>query len=333
MKKWLWGLLFILSAFSCAVYGRGESLVVYTYSSFPVPLMEEITRVFQEQYDTTVDFKAFSDTGPLFNQLIQEKQNPYADVVIGLDNNYFLQAVRADLFQGYKPQGAQKIREDLIFDPEFRLTPFDFGYVLFNYDSAKLKRVPKTHQELTDPIYRGKIILANPLTSSPGQVFLLTTVALFGEDGYLDYWRKLKGNILAITPGWDEAYGMYTMGEAPIVLSYGTSPVFHLLYENTERYKALVLDNSAYAQIEGAGIVKDAKNLNGAQRLLDYLLSVEFQALIAENQFMLPVRTDVELPESFRLAAQADQVLNLPPGQVEANLEKWLAEWEQVINE
>jgi thiamine transport system substrate-binding protein len=171
------------------------------------------------------------------------------------------------------------------------------------------------------------------LTSSPGQVFLLTTVALFGEDGYLDYWRKLKGNILAITPGWDEAYGMYTMGEAPIVLSYGTSPVFHLLYENTERYKALVLDNSAYAQIEGAGIVKDAKNLNGAQRLLDYLLSVEFQALIAENQFMLPVRTDVELPESFRLAAQADQVLNLPPGQVEANLEKWLAEWEQVINE
>ena len=307
--------------------------MIYTYSSFPAPLMEEIIKVFREQHDLTVDFKSFSDTGPLFNQLIQEKGKPYADVVIGLDNNYFPQAVRADLFQAYKPRDAQQIRDDLIFDPEFRLTPFDFGYVLFNYDSAKLEQIPETHQELTDPAYRGKIIIANPMTSSPGQVFLLTTIALFGEDGYLDYWRKLKDNILAITPGWDEAYGMYTMGEAPIVLSYGTSPVFHLLYENTEQYKALVLDNSAYAQIEGAGIVKGAKNLACAKKLLDYLLSAEFQALIPENQFMMPVRTDVELPESFRVAAQADHVLNLPLEQVEANLAKWLAAWEQVINE
>jgi thiamine transport system substrate-binding protein len=126
---------------------------------------------------------------------------------------------------------------------------------------------------------------------------------------------------------------MYTMGEAPIVLSYGASPVFHLLYENTEQYKALVLDNSAYAQIEGVGIVKGAKNPDGAKKLLDYLLSTEFQALIPENQFMMPVRTDVGLPESFRVAAQADRLLNLSPEQVEANLERWLAAWEEMINE
>lgn len=333
LKRRLWCFLLFLLVISCVVYGRGEKLVVYTYSSFPAPLMDEIRKVLREQHNLTVDFKSFSDTGPLFNQLIQEKGKPYADVVIGLDNNYYPRAVQEDLFQAYIPRGAQLIRKDLIFDPEFRLTPFDFGYVLFNYDSAKLEQVPRTHQELTDPAYKGKIIITNPMTSSPGQVFLLTTIALFGEDGYLDYWRKLKDNILAITPGWDEAYGMYTMGEAPIVLSYGASPVFHLLYENTEQYKALVLDNSAYAQIEGVGIVKGARNLAGAKKLLDYLLSAEFQALIPENQFMMPVRTDVKLPESFRVAAQVDHLLNLPPERVEANLERWLAAWEEMINE
>ena len=272
--------------------------------------MEEIIKVLREEHDLTVDFKSFSDTGPLFNQLIQEKGKPYADVVIGLDNNYYLRAVREDLFQAYKPRGAQQIRKDLIFDPEFRLTPFDFGYVLFNYNSAELEQIPKTHQELTDPVYKGKIIIANPMTSSPGQVFLLTTIALFGEDGYLDYWRKLKDNILAITPGWDEAYGMYTMGEAPIVLSYGASPVFHLLYENTEQYKALVLDNSAYAQIEGVGIVKGAKNPDGAKTT--GLPSFHGFQAIGESIYDA-CRTDVGLPVSVwppRLTAYLISRLN-----------------------
>jgi len=333
MKRKLFVVVLALLILGGMVYGVSDRLVVYTYSSFPVPLIEAVKADFRALHGMEVEFKSFSDTGPLFNQLLQDKNRPYADVVIGLDNNYYVQAMQADLFQAYKPKDADQIRKDLIFDPEFRLTPFDYGYVLFNYDSAGLARAPKTHRELTAPEYKGKIIMPNPLTSSPGQVFLLTTIALFGEDGYLDYWRGLKENILAITPGWDEAYGMYTIGEAPIVLSYGTSPVFHLLYDQTERYKALVLDNSAYAQIEGVGIVKGTQNLEGAQKLLDYFLSVKFQSLLPENQFMLPVREDVELPESFRLAARAEKVLNLPPELVEANLDKWLADWERVINE
>lgn len=171
------------------------------------------------------------------------------------------------------------------------------------------------------------------MTSSPGQVFLLTTIALYGEDGYLDYWRGLKKNLLTITPGWDEAYGIYTAGEAPLVLSYGTSPVYHLLYDKTERYQALVLDNSAYAQIEGMGIVKGTANLKEAQQLVEYLLSPEFQSLIPESQFMYPVTNDAKLPASFKIAAQAGRILNLPQEKIAQNLDRWLSDWEKVINE
>jgi thiamine transport system substrate-binding protein len=331
IKNLIGVLLICLTATAVTGYARTPAeLNVYTYSSFPTPLVENIKSYFQKS-GVAVNFKTFSDTGPLFNQLLQETKSPKADVVIGLDHNYAAKAVKHDLFQAYRPKAAAAIKKELIFDGRFRLTPFDFGYIVFNYDSEKLRKVPKSHRDLLDPYYKGKIIIENPLTSSPGQVFLLTTVALYGEKGYLDYWKKLKKNLLTITPGWDEAYGMYTSGEAPIVLSYGTSPVYHLLYDKTERYKALVLDDAAYAQIEGAGIVKGARHLADARLLMEYILGPEFQKLIPENQFMYPVLQSLTLPPSFRVAAKVDRLLNLPAGKVEKRLDHWLADWEKTI--
>lgn len=328
----LWFVM-LMSLFSGCHPAREQTLTVYTYSSFPVKLIETVREKFKTDYQVTVNFKSFSDTGPLFNQLIREQKKPVADVVIGLDNNYFFKAEEAGLFQSYRPQGLDKVSKELIFDSQHRLIPFDYGYVVFNYDRDQLKNPPVSFVDLLKPEYKGKIIITNPLTSSPGQIFLLTTVAFFGEDGYLDYWRKLKRNLLTIAPGWEEAYGMYTSGEAPIVLSYGTSPVYHLLYDNTERYQTMVLNNTAYAQIEAAGIVKGAPHLKEAKLLMDYILSKEFQELIPENQFMYPARSDAALPDSFRIAAKVEHLLNLPPQQVSENLEKWLSDWENVINE
>ena len=331
----LFALLTVLAAGMILSAGCGrqeeKKLTVYTYASFPTALVDRACEDFQKKHGVELVFESFNDTGTLFSQLIREKEKPVADVVIGLDSVYFLRAAREDLFRAYRPKAADHIPADLVFDPEFRLTPFDFGYVLLNYDSEKLAQVPAGHQDLLDPAYQGKIILTNPLTSSPGQIFLLTTIALFGEDGYIDYWRALRKNVLAIAASWDEAYGMYTAGEAPIVLSYGTSPAYHILYENTSRYQPLVLDGAAYAQIEGVGILKGSKNPKTAELLIEYLLSPEFQALIPENQFMYPARSDVELDPAFRLETPVEKLLNLPLESVEANLDKWLAGWEQAI--
>lgn len=336
MKKWLSLLVMVLAAL-VALAGckpvQPPRLTVYTYSSFPTQLTENVVEYFATQYQIPVQFKAFSDTGPLFNQLLREREKSGADIVLGLDNNYFSKAVQHDLFESYRPDYLAEIPAALQFDPDCRLLPFDFGYVLFNYDSEQLDSLPLTHQDLLKPEYRGKIIITNPLTSSPGQILLLTTIALYGEEGYLDYWRKLKPNLLTIAPGWDEAYAMYTSGEAPIVLSYGTSPVYHLLYEQTRRYRALALDDAAYAQIESIGIVKGTSHHKQARLLVDYMLSPEFQGLIPENQFMYPVRSDATLPESFQIAAQPGKILNLPPDEIAQKLDQWLADWERIINE
>jgi thiamine transport system substrate-binding protein len=330
-------LVLILSAFLLTSSGCRTTppaqLTIYTYSSFSQVLIAQIIKHFKTVQHQTVVFKSFSDTGPLFNQLRLERKKPRADVVIGLDNNYLPKIVAEKLLQPYKPQAASKLLQKMVFDPNYNLIPFDYGYVVLNYNREELKQLPRTHLDLTKPEYKGKIILENPLTSSPGQIFLLTTIALYGEPGYLDYWRKLKPNILTITAGWDEAYGMYTGGEAPLVLSYATSPVYHLLNDHTEKYQALILDQAAYAQIEGIGIVKNCPNPKAARQLVDYLLAPELQKLISESQFMYPVRTDVALPASYRIAGKVKNILNLPAAKVNASLPRWKAEWEKMMNE
>lgn len=334
MKRWIDALLVVavvLTVFSGCAAQKGKILTVYTYASFPAALVEEIQNHFQKEHGVRVDVKTFGDTGPIINRLLREKDSPKADAVIGLDNNYLFRVKKLGLFRPYRPKALPRLREEMVFDPDFQLIPYDFGYIVFNYNSEIVSPVPATHRDLLNSAYQDAIVVQSPLSSSPGQAFLLATIALFGEDGYLDYWQGLKNNGVFVAPGWDEAYGMFTNKERSIVLSYGTSPVYHLIYENSEQYKALVLDNAAYAQIEGVGIVKGTKQASLAEALVEYMLSKEFQEKLPEAQFMYPAVNDAKLPDSFRVAAKVDRLLNLPPEKVAKNLDRWLADWEKAM--
>lgn len=316
-----------------SVFAQGSELVVYSYDSFGQTLMEMAEKHFAKEYNAKVRFVLFEDTGAMYSRLVMEKNKPVADIVIGLDEVYLIDAKKDDLFRAYKPKGFENIRKELVFDKDFYMVPFDYGYITFNYDSKLLPDAPLTHSDLLKPEFNKKIVIPNPMTSSPGQAFLLSTIAYFGEDKYLDFWKELKKNILVMPSSWSIAYGIYTNGEAPLVLSYGTSPVYHLVYDNTDRYKALVLDSVAWAQIEGAGILKNSKNPKLAEAFMDYLISIEMQEALTESQFMYPVRVDAKLPESFRIAADAKEILNprIDIKKIHDNLDQWLKDWEKVM--
>ena len=310
-------------------------LDAYTYDSFPPELIKMAKADMMKAYGMELRFRTFEDTGIMYAALLQERAKPIADVIIGLDDIYLERAKKDGLLQPYKPKARGKIVPALVFDKEFYLTPFDYGVVTFNYDSERLKKAPSTWNDLTSAEYRGKIVIENPLTGSTGQALLFATIAQFGESGYLDFWRKLRPNLLSMAPGWSAAYLMFTSGEAPIVLSYGTSPVYHLIYERTERYKAILLDNSAWLQVEGVGIAARAKNPKGAQHLVDYMLELKFQKALQETQFMYPVRSDAPLSPNFRVAVRPKVVLNsrLSAKKIAANRDRWLRDWEAAMNE
>ncbi len=336
MKKTIAILLIIVFSlaflFGCANNKPIDNkLVVYVYDSFTEELKNNINNYMEKTYSIDVEFITFENTQNMLTQSILEKKNPIADVVIGLDSNSIIELKDEELFIKYKPKNFNPFDESIIIDKDFYVTPFDYGYICLNYNSKELQDIPQTWNDLLNKKYKNQIILINPATSSTGKAFLLSTIAKFGEEGYLEYWKKLNDNILTITSGWTEAYGLYSNGDAPIVLSYGTSPVYHLMYDKEDFYKTLMFENSAYAQIEVAGIMKNSKRIPNAQKLLDYIVSVEFQKLIPLNQFMYPVNPEVELPKEFSVAAKGDSILNIDVEKVNKNFEKWLSDWEKII--
>ena len=312
---------------------KEESLVIYAYDSFvsewgPAP---RIIPKFEESYGIKVTIYSVGDAGPVLNRAILEAEEPQADILVGIDNNLLAKAIDAGILLPYRSPKLPLIPEKLIFDPSNHVTPFDYGYFAFVYDSRELEQPPLSLEDLTDPRFKGKIIIEDPRTSSPGLGFLLWTIAVYGE-GYLDYWEKLTPNLLTITEGWDTAYGMFTSGEAPLVLSYTTSPAYHVEAEQTQRYKALVFTEGNYLQIEGMGIVKGCRHVIWARRFIDFILTEEFQEEIPLTNWMYPVNPNTTLPDSFDYAPKPDISLSLGSEKIQNELERWLKDWVKLVS-
>ncbi len=305
-----------------------DKLVIYTYDSFASDWgpANAVIPPFEEKYGIEVELKSAGDAGQVLSRVILEKKNPQADIIIGIDNNMLSKALSEDVLDVYKPAGIDKVADHLIFDKSFHVVPFDYGYFAVNYDSSALKNPPASLEDLTKPEYVKSLILMDPRTSSPGLGFLLWTVAVYG-DNFPDYWKRLKPSILTITDGWDSGYGLYTAGEAPMVLSYTTSPPYHVEYEETDRYKALIFSEGNYMQIESMGILKGAAHRTNAEKFIEYMLSDDFQNQIPLTNFMMPVTASAELPASFDYAPVSDKPLLLDTDLIETSLDTWLDEW------
>lgn len=277
-----------------------KPLTVWTYDSFVSEWgpAQALADLWKEKTGLTVEFVSKGDGGALLSELLSQGNNETVDVVIGLDDRLAQSAIASGLFREMSLSNLSKIDDKWKVDEKNRLVPYDYGNFAIIWDSEALDTPPTSLEELTDARFAKKLIIMDPRTSTPGLGFLAWTESIYGST-WEKYWERLAPSILAMTPGWDTGYGLFTKGEAPLVLSYSTSPAYHKAYENTERYKTLVFTEGHTAQIELAGIMKRSKRVKEAEKFIDFLLSSEAQAILPETQWMYPVNSDTTLPESF----------------------------------
>ncbi len=319
--------LFLILFLATGAYG----FTIYSYDSFvSYGLSKRVIPVFEKLIGEKVEVRTYGDAGSLLSRVILEKKRPKADIVIGIDQNLLPKALKEDVFVSYKPKNLTNIsRKELIFDSTYHLIPYDFGAIAIVYDKERLKNPPLTFEDLLDAKYRKKLIIEDPRTSSTGLAFLYWTIAVY-KDGFVSYWKKLLPNILTITSGWDEAFELFSNGEAPMMVSYATDPAYS--YENykTLKYGAVIFKEGGYIQIEGAGIVKGTGEMENAKKFMEFMLSPDFQREIPLTQWMFPV-INVKLPESFKYAADVKNILSLSPETISENQDKWIRKWEEIV--
>ena len=328
-----------------AACGSNEpgSLIVLTNDSFDIG--EEVIAQFEEKNNATVTIQKSGDSGEVLNRAILEKGNPSGDLLYGVDNTFLSKALREDIFIKYKSSRIEDVPSKFILDDTFHVSPVDYGYVNINYDIAYLEEhgltPPETLEELTGEDWKGRLVVQNPATSSPGLAFLIATVSYFGEDDdydYLDFWADLKENELAVKDGWSEAY--YTDfskygGNQPLVLSYATSPAAELYFSEgaytTPPTGNMLVDKATFLQIEGIGILKGTQNEKLAQKFIDFVLDIPFQEDIPARMFVYPVNSKAVAPDFFKYAEVPTLPADIDADTIDANRDEWIDSWTKVV--
>jgi thiamine transport system substrate-binding protein len=327
VKKLLFTLL-ALCATSMTAYAA-ETLTVYTYESFvaewgPGP---KVKQAFEKECGCSLNWVAVTDGVAMLNRLKLEGSATQADVVLGLDTNLTAEAKATGLF-GPHGQDASRLTLPITWTDDTFL-PYDYAHFAVVYDTEKIPAAQayKSLKELVDGSPEQKIVLQDPRTSTPGLGFLLWVKSVYGDRAE-DAWSKLKPRILTTTPGWSEAYGLFTKGEAPMVLSYTTSPAYHIIAEKTERYQAMKFAEGHYLQVEVAGIIANSPERALAQRFLNFMDGPGFQDAIPENNWMFPAgETSSPLPATFDKLVKPDRTFLFTPEEVAENRRAWIDEW------
>lgn len=318
------------------------TLRLLTHDSFAIS--DEVLAAFTDETGIEVELLQGGDAGTVVNQAILTKGNPQADVLFGIDSTFLSRALDEDLFIPYEADGLDEVDDDLLLDPEHRVTPIDYGDVCLNYDKAWFADagldVPDSLDDLVDPAYRDLLVVENPATSSPGLAFLLATIAELGEDGWQAWWAQLRDNGVEVTSGWEDAYygefsgGATSEGDRPLVVSYASSPPAEVIYAEppVDEAPTGVITAGCYRQIEGAGILAGTDHEEAAGRLIDFMLSETFQADVPLSMFVYPVRSGVELPPEFEAhAVTPDEVAALDPARVGQQRSAWIDEWTDIV--
>ncbi|MFE9441397.1 thiamine ABC transporter substrate binding subunit [Streptomyces sp. NPDC006602] len=328
--------------------GGGESKTVTLVSHDSWAVSKSVLAGFEKQSGYKVKVLKDGDAGQAVNKAILTKDNPQGDVFFGVDNTLLSRALDNGLFQSYEAKGSDQVDPQYRVDQDkHRVTPIDTGDICVNYDKAyfsKHKLAPPTSlDDLIKPAYKNLLVTENASTSSPGLGFLLGTAAKYGDDGWSDYWKKLKANGVKVVDGWEQAYNEEFSGSAggkkakadrPLVVSYASSPPAEVIYADPKPTTAPtgVAAGTCFRQVEYAGLLSNAENTKGGKALLDFLLTKEFQEDMPLNMFVYPVREGAQVPAEFtKYGPQAKDPETMDPAEIADNRDQWVKSWTSLV--
>ncbi len=344
MKHIVYFLLSIFILSSCSSKPSGpQSLTVMTHDSFAAT--DTVIHAFEQANNAKVTFIKSGDAGATLNKAILSKESPLADVLYGVDNTLLSRALAAGIYQPYASPSLKNIPSEYQLDATDNALPVDSGYVCVVYDRAYFSThnlaAPQTLEDLTKPEYKGLLVTENPSTSSTGLDFLLATVKHFGDQSYLDYWKKLRKNGLVVVDGWETAYytnfsGQSGNGSQSLVVSYGTDPAYEVMNSTSplsdSPVAAVIGPDTCFRQIEFVGILKGTKQPGLAEKFVGFMLSAQFQADMPGQMAVYPVLSGVTLPDAFTKYAQIpSQPAILAYDEIAKNRDAWIQAWSDAV--
>lgn len=330
LKRIIPALMLISTAFAAHSAADKPILTVYTYDSFaaewgPGP---KVKAAFEKECGCELKFVALEDGVSVLNRIRMEGQKSSADVVLGLDNNLVQAAEKTGLFV------PSKVDTQALTAPggwqNDTFVPYDYGYFAFVYNKNTLKNPPTSLKQLIESPEKWKVIYQDPRTSTPGLGLMLWMQKVYGDQAP-QAWQKLAQKTVTVTKGWSEAYGLFLKGEADLVLSYTTSPAYHIIEEKKDNYAAAEFSEGHYLQVEVAAQLAGSKQPELAHKFMQFITTPAFQNEMPTGNWMYPV-IQTTLPQGFEQLSVPAKALEFTPAEVAQNRATWIRSWQAAVS-
>ena len=257
----------------------------------------------EQGFEATCGCDLQFSTGDLLPRLLLEGERTKADVVIGLTSDVTAKARATGLFA---PHGQDNAALTLPIDwTDDTFLPFNYGHTAFIYNTETMVAPPASFDALLEMPDDVKIVIQDPRTSISGLALVLWVQAVYGDKSG-EVWEKLAPKILTVTKDWSASYGLFTDGEAEMVLRYTTSPAYHMFAEEDFTKKAAIFPEGHYFMVETVGKIAGTEQPDLADAFMAYVMSRAFQEMIPTANWSLPAA----LPQNAWPAGWAE--LDLP---------------------
>lgn len=247
---------------------------------------------FQQESGIQVNMTRKS-SGEIYAQVKAEADNPKGDIWWAGTGDPHLQAAEEGLTEPYVSPMRDQLQPWALAQAAAsgdRTIGIYSGALGFGYNTDLLAAnnlpEPKCWKDLTDPVYKGQIQMANPNSSGTAYTALATIVQLFGEDAGFDYMKKLHANINQYTKS----------GSAPIkAAGQGETTIGIVFMHDSVAQTVAGFPIKTVAPCEGTGyeigsmsIIKGARHMDEAKKFYDWALTADAQALALQvNAFQV----------------------------------------------
>lgn len=237
----------------------------------------------------------FLSSGPALSRIEAEKANPQADVWFGAPSENHILAKERGLTEPYASANASALSDEFKDQEGYwhaiYTNPLAVGVRTDILESRKAP-VPASWEDLKNPAYKGLIQMPSPQSSGTAYAVILTLIQQRGEDAAFTYLKELNPNIQTYTQSGTAPSGALGVGETPLAIQF--TPGFLKLADEGYPVKVVFPSEGVGYEVASMSILKGAKNLDDAKKLVDWMTSKDGQgALSATKTYFLPIRTDV----------------------------------------
>jgi iron(III) transport system substrate-binding protein len=241
-------------------------------------------------------------TGEMLAQIKAERANPRGDIWWAGAADAYLQAAEEGLLDEYRSPNVAELYDwaRRISDmSKSRVSGVYGGIIALGYNREVMSKrnlpIPKCWKDLTNPAYKGEVMLGNPNSSGTAYLMLATLVQVFGEDEAFNYLREVHKNVNQYARSGIGPMTAVTRGETAL----GSTVLHGVINEIVRGFPVepvLPCEGVGY-EVGSIAIIKGTRNPDAARKFVDWALSVDGQKVgLDVKEYAIPTNRSVPLP-------------------------------------